>query len=106
MLKTHGCPVLYGRSNRGVYPARLYEQITTARDGITELTDGRRREIYSFISSLVSFTKKQAYYQHKSIWYRKENCVSTKERTVELYKGNVFAFEVIMKQGLSVEMVC
>ena len=65
MLKTPGCPVLFGRSNRGVYSARLYEQITIARDGITELTDGRRREIYSFISSLVSSTKKQAYYQHK-----------------------------------------
>ena len=102
MLKTPGCPVLYGRSNRGVNSARLYEQITTARDDITELTDGRRREIYSFISSLVSSTKKHAYYQHKSRWYRKENCVATIERTVELYKGNCFASGVVMKQGLSV----
>ena len=68
----------------------------------SQKTDGRRREIYSFISSLVSFRNKQAYYQHKSRWYRKENCVATRERTVELYKGNFFAFGVIMKQGLSV----
>ena len=42
----------------------------------------------------------KAYYQHKSRWYRKENCVATRERTVELYKGNCFASGVIMKQGL------
>ena len=28
------------------------------------------------------------------------NCVATRERTVELYKGNCFASGVIMKQGL------